>query len=142
MLAVTLDVDVSHRLQRGDWRGLAAALPANPSTPGDHRCAPRDDTAAVLPAAAARPAGTGAQVLVSEIDEAGYAPIRPGARTPPAPGFRFVGSVDAHGMIGYRFRAATPRVVSESQLVAHPLMVYEQGETPEVLVSPDVRVVR
>ncbi|HUA12366.1 MAG TPA: glycosyltransferase family 39 protein [Solirubrobacteraceae bacterium] len=138
MLAVTLDVNVNHRLQRGDWRGLAAALPADPAT--------RAITAAhlattplqyYLPQLHVLPSGH--EVDVSEIDEVGYAPIRPGARTPPAPGFSYVGAVDAHGMIAYRFRAPSPRPVPVSALLAHPLMPPEQGEAAEVLVSPRVR---
>lgn len=141
LLAITLDVDLSPRLQRGDWHGLASALgPAGAeraitathlaTTPLQYYMSPLD----VLP--------RGRRVTVSEIDEVGYAPIRVGARLPPAPGFRFAGRVDAHGMIGYRFTARRPRSVPESLLLAHALMVAKPGENSEVLVSPRVAVSR
>ncbi len=66
---------------------------------------------------------------MSEIDETGYAPLRPGAGEPPAPGFHLVQYGNVHGMILYRFRSASPRLVSEAVLREH---VIAEGH-PEVL---------
>jgi hypothetical protein len=137
MLVVTLDVAFDHRLQRGDWRGLAAQLQGNRSTraitsihlgttPLQYYMGPLN----VLAADRA--------VRVSEIDEAGYAPIKADAATPPAAGFRYVGKVDANGIIAYRFRASTPHLVSEHDLAAHSITVAKSGESPEVLIAPGV----
>ncbi len=141
MLLVTLDVTVNHRLQRGDWRGLAAGLKANRdsraitavhlgTTPLQYYLGPLR----VLPA--------GSAVRVSEIDSAGYPPLSRDAQSPPAPGFALVGTVQAHGLLAYRFRARTPRVVSEADLAAHSIMAAKPGEAPEVLIAPGVEVVR
>jgi mannosyltransferase len=149
-LAVTVDVSLSPRLQRGDWRGLAAAIRAAPvgsaSTPSAH---PGGAKAGAGPARARvittvelgsapleyylpplHNLAPGATVTVSEIDETGYAPLREGAREPPAPGFRLVRSSDVHGLILYRFLSAVPRTVSEAALRRHVITL----EHPEVLV--------
>ena len=82
-----IDVDLSPRLQRGDWRGVARALRA----PGAERAITTVElgvgSAGVLPAAPTQPA-QGTIVRVREIDETGYAPLRPRAGEPPAAGFR------------------------------------------------------
>ncbi len=127
--ALTVDVDLSPRLQRGDWRGLAQAI-------GRTR-RPRVLTTVELGAAPLeyylpplRNLRRGAVVAVSEIDETGYPPLRPGAGQPPAPGFQLVGRRNVNGMILYRFVSPTPRTVSEAQLREH---VIAEGR-PEVLV--------
>ncbi|HTR89832.1 MAG TPA: hypothetical protein VMG62_06950, partial [Solirubrobacteraceae bacterium] len=120
--AVAVDVDLSPRLQRGNWRGVARAL-AHPapaparaivtvelgSAPLEYYLAPLR----VLPPRAA--------VTVSEIDETGYAPLRASAGRPPAPGFRLLARGDVDGLIVYRFQAATPLRVSEAQLRRHSI---------------------
>jgi len=141
MLLVTLDVSINHRLQRGDWRGLAAGITGDHSTraitavhlattPLQYYLGPLQ----VLPA--------GSSVKVDEIAEAGYPPLVADPEVPPAPGFRFIGTVRAHGLLAYRFRAPAPLVVSESTLASHSIMAAKPGEAPEVLVSPTVEVIR
>jgi mannosyltransferase len=149
-LAVTVDVSLSPRLQRGDWRGLAAAIRAAPagsgSAPGAHPGGAKAGTGPVrarvittvelgsapleyyLPPLHNLAPGTA--VTVSEIDETGYAPLREGAREPPAPGFRLIQSSDVHGLILYRFLSVVPRTVSEATLRQHVITL----EHPEVLV--------
>jgi Dolichyl-phosphate-mannose-protein mannosyltransferase len=117
-LAVTIDVDASPRLQRGDWRDLARELSRRPGVraittvqlgsapleyylPGFHELAP------------------GSSVVVSEIDETGYAPLRASAAEPPAPGFRLLDRLDVNGLIAYRFLAPAPRRVTEATLRRH-----------------------
>jgi mannosyltransferase len=128
--ALTIDVDLSPRLQRGDWRGLAHAI--------GRTGRPRAITTVELGSAPLeyylpplRNLGRGAVVRVSEIDETGYAPLRPGADEPPAPGFHLVQRQDVNGMLLYRFLAPTPRTVPEAALRAH---VIAEGH-PEVLVT-------
>jgi 4-amino-4-deoxy-L-arabinose transferase-like glycosyltransferase len=128
-LAVTIDVSLSPRLERGDWRGLARAL--EPSRTG------RVITTVELGAAPLEyylpplhNLARGASVTVSEIDQTGYAPLRAGAREPPAPGFRLVGQRDVHGLIFYRFLSSVPRMVSEVVLRRHAITL----ERPEVLI--------
>jgi mannosyltransferase len=129
--ALTIDVDLSPRLQRGDWRGLARVIGSERPTGA------RAITAVELGAAPLeyylpplRNLRQGATVRVSEIDETGYAPLRPGAGEPPAPGFHLVQHGNVHGMILYRFISPTPRAVGEAQLRGH---VIAEGH-PEVLV--------
>ena len=52
---VSIDVDLSPRLQRGNWRDVARALGRGPSAPGDHDRRAGRGAAGVLPAAAAQP---------------------------------------------------------------------------------------
>jgi mannosyltransferase len=147
--ALSVDVDLSPRLQRGDWRGLAQAIREAPGglgqrtglAPGGRAPGARQRAWAIttvelgaapleyyLPPLRNLPRGT--VVRVSEIDETGYAPLRPGAGEPPAPGFRLVEHRDVNGLILYRFRSATPRTVTEATLRSH---VIATGH-PEVLV--------
>jgi mannosyltransferase len=128
-LAVTLDVDVSPRLQRGDWRGLAKVLraaapehvistvelgsaPLEYYLPGLHNL--REDSF----------------VRVREIDETGYAPLRASAGQPPAPGFHLLARVNVNGLIVLRFVSPVARVVSEASLRRHVITL----ASPEVLV--------
>ncbi len=133
-LAISLDVDLSPRLQRGNWRDLARALgrgnaaraittvelggaPLLYYLPGLHNLHPT------------------ASVRVSEIDETGYAPLRASAGRPPAPGFKLFARLDVDGLIVYRFRSATARVVSETTLRRHVITLAR----PEVLVPGNAR---
>jgi mannosyltransferase len=130
-LAISVDVDLSPRLQRGDWRGLARVLAAG----GDSR--ERAITTVELGAAPLEyylpplhNLARDTQVRLREIDETGYAPLRLGAGAPPASGFRLVAHDDVNGLILYRFRSPIPRTVSEVALRTHVITLAH----PEVLV--------
>jgi mannosyltransferase len=128
-LAITIDVDLSPRLQRGDWRGVAHALRggarARAITTVELGAAPLEYYLPPLHNLARR-----TSVTVSEIDETGYAPLRPLAGAPPAPGFRLLSRSDINGLIVYRFVSSTPRSVSEATLRRHAITAAH----PEVLV--------
>lgn len=152
-LALSVDVNLSPRLQRGDWRGLAQAIRDEPGgtaagSPGaatgfgargaTGRGSVRAITTVELGAAPLeyylpplRNLPRGATVRVSEIDETGYRPLRAGAGQIPVPGFRLVERRSINGMILYRFRSATLRTVSQAALRSH---VIAEGR-PEVLVA-------
>jgi uncharacterized membrane protein len=129
-LAIAIDIDLSPRLQRGDWRGLAEVLrrgaPERAITTVELGSAPLEYYLRPL-----RNLPRGASVTVSEIDETGYRPLRSGADRPPAPGFRLVQRREVHGLILYRFRAPAPLAVSEAALRAHVITEAH----PEVLVA-------
>jgi hypothetical protein len=128
--AVCVDVSLSPRLQRGNWRALARRL---------GRLGPRTAISTVELASA--PLGyylgalynlpRGRAVTVSEIDEIGYAPLRTGAGEPPARGFRLVQRLNVDGLVTYRFRASVPVAVSEHALRRAALT----QARPEVLVE-------
>ncbi len=124
-LAITVDVNLSPRLQRGNWRDVARAL----HTGSKRRAITTVELGAApleyyLPPLRNLPRG--ASVSVSEIDETGYAPLRRSAGEPPAPGFRLLERLNVDGLIVYRFVSAAARTVSEQALrrsvitVAHP----------------------
>jgi mannosyltransferase len=134
-LAISIDVDLSPRLQRGNWRGLA----------GDLRGPPRARAISTAELGAApleyylpglHNLRLGRSVLVSEIDETGYAPLRPSAGEPPAPGFRLLARRDVDGLILYRFVSPVARAVSESTLRADAITLAH----PEVLVPAGAHV--
>ncbi len=147
-LAITIDVDLSPRLQRGDWRGVAKVLRGSAAAGNRIAAAHRVITTVELgaapleyylpPLADLRPVNLaeGTKVTVSEIDETGYAPLRASAASPPAPGFHLLSREDVNGLIVYRFVSPTPRAVSEATLRRHVITEAH----PEVLVSPGVRV--
>jgi hypothetical protein len=128
-LAITVDVDLSPRLQRGNWRGVAKVLApdgrARAITTVELGAAPLEYYIPGL-----RNLGSGASVVVSEIDETGYAPLRASAGEAPAPGFRLYSRRNLDGLIVLRFRSAAPRAVSESALRRHVITLAH----PEVLV--------
>jgi hypothetical protein len=131
-LVLSLDVDLSPRLQRGNWRGVAKLLRGGG---GDARAittvelggAPLEYYLHPL-----RNLPRGSTVVVTEIDETGYAPLRPSAGRPPAPGFRLLERRDVDGLIVYRFISPRPRAVSEAALRRHVIT----RAHPEVLVPP------
>jgi uncharacterized membrane protein len=148
-LAISVDVALSPRLQRGDWRGLARVLrsapagggsavpasPAVPAAPARRRAITTVELGAApleyyIPGAHNLPPG--GSVIVSEIDETGYSPLRPSAGTPPAPGFRLLERRDIHGLIVYRFVSAIPRTVSVATLRRHVIT----RAHPEALLAP------
>jgi hypothetical protein len=124
-LAVTLDVDLSPRLQRGNWRDVARALnrgaPKRVVTTVELGSAPLEYYLAPL-----HNLPRGASVAVEEVDETGYAPLRRSAGRTPAPGFRLRDRLDIDGLIVYRFVSLHPRTVAEATLrrdvitLAHP----------------------
>jgi mannosyltransferase len=148
-LAISLDVALSPRLQRGDWRGLARVLRSSRAAAGGPAVAPsavpadrRAITTVELGAApleyyipGLRNLPAGRSVSVNEIDETGYAPLRASAGTPPAPGFHLVARRDIHGLIVYRFVSATPRTLSEAMLRRRVITEAH----PEVLVTEPAR---
>ncbi|HTD08725.1 MAG TPA: glycosyltransferase family 39 protein [Solirubrobacteraceae bacterium] len=131
-LAISLDVDLSPRLQRGNWRDVANALRGRVG--GDRNyaittvelgSAPLEYYLHGLHELHAR-----RSVLVREIDETGYAPLRASAGAPPAPGFRLKARLDIDGLIVYRFASVTARLVSEEALRRHVITL----AAPNVLV--------
>ncbi|HEY2202323.1 MAG TPA: glycosyltransferase family 39 protein [Solirubrobacteraceae bacterium] len=131
-LAMSVDVNLSPRLQRGDWRGVAKVLHGTPAndrviTTVELGAAPLEYYLPPLHNLA-----RGRAVTVSEIDETGYAPLRASAGSPPAPGFHLLNRYDVNGLIVYRFVSDMPRMVSESALRRHVITEAH----PEVLVSP------
>jgi hypothetical protein len=131
LLIVTVDVDASPRLQRGNWRDLAHLLRgggrARAITTVELGAAPLEYYLSPLHLhnLARHP-----EVMVSEIDETGYAPLRKGAGERPAPGFRLLERRNVDGLIVYRFVSSIPRTVSEAQLRRHVITLAH----PEVLV--------
>ena len=133
-LAISLDVNISPRLQRGDWRGLAKVL----------RAGPRDRVITTVELGAApleyylpglHNLAAGRAVSVTEIDETGYSPLRLGAGRPPAAGFRLLERRSVHGLVVYRFVSPVPLVVRERTLRRHVITLAH----PEVLVGAGVR---
>lgn len=136
LLAITVDTDLSPRLQRADWRDLAHALPAGGPErvytttmfgsapllhyiPGLRKLRPHE------------------VVRVSEVVETGELPLAEGAATPP-PGFRLVEAHRIDGLMAYRFVSPSPRTLSEEQLRRYML---NTGE-PWVIVPGDARPAR
>jgi hypothetical protein len=118
-VALSVDVNLSPRLQRSDWRGVAREL-------ADHVVANGGRVITTVELASApleyylpplRNAYAGQSVTVREIDETGYAPLRRGAGMAPVRGFVAAGRLEAHGLIIYRFVSALPRKVSVERLL-------------------------
>ncbi|HTA36274.1 MAG TPA: glycosyltransferase family 39 protein [Solirubrobacteraceae bacterium] len=136
LLIVTVDVDASPRLQRGNWRDLAHLLR------GDGRA--RAITTVELGAAPLeyylsplrlRNLARDSYVKVSEIDETGYRPLRADAARAPSPGFRLLEDREIDGLFVYRFVSSLARFVSESDLRGHVITLAH----PEVLVPAGVQ---
>jgi mannosyltransferase len=129
LLALTIDVNLSPRLQRGDWDKVAnvlrAAQPGHAITTVELGAAPLEYYLPHL-----RNLARGSSFTVTEVDEAGYAPLRKSAERPPAPGFRLSERRDIHGLIVYRFTSNAPVRISERVLRSHVIT----DARPEVLV--------
>jgi mannosyltransferase len=156
MLIVSIDVDLSPRLQRGNWRDLAAAIErrggavgaagapgaeAGAGATGAARAITTVELGAApleyyLPSARLKNVARRARVRLTEVDETGYAPLRTSAGRRPAPGFRLLERGDVDGLIYYRFVSSVPRLVSEAQLRRHVITLAH----PEVLVAAAARV--
>jgi mannosyltransferase len=130
-LIVSLDVDASPRLQRGNWRDLAKLLdrvgPPRAITTVELGAAPLEY---YLPQLHLHNLARRATVSVSEIDETGYAPLRHGAGRRPAAGFHLLERREIDGLIVYRFVSSVPRTVSEAALRRNVITLAH----PEVLV--------
>jgi mannosyltransferase len=153
-LAITIDVDLSPRLQRGNWRDVAKLLRA-PAQARGASASPGSSSGSSATAGAGRVLTTvelGAApleyylhgmrlhnlsrhdaVTVGEIDETGYPPLRLGAANPPAPGFRLRERRNVDGLVVYRFISSIPRTVPEADLRrqvithAHPEVLVPSG---------------
>ncbi|HTD58291.1 MAG TPA: glycosyltransferase family 39 protein, partial [Solirubrobacteraceae bacterium] len=127
--ALTIDVDLSPRLQRGDWHGVADVLRSG-----------RYDRAITTVELGAAPLeyylsplgnlARNSSVTVTEVDETGYPPLRKSALDPPARGFHLSERRDIHGLIVYRFTSSVPVTLSELTLRHHAIT----DAHPEVLV--------
>jgi 4-amino-4-deoxy-L-arabinose transferase-like glycosyltransferase len=136
-LAVAVDVDLSPRLQRGDWSAVARVMRRGPAGGGVVAAA----RAIVTPELGAAPLeyymgplhdlARYASTSPREIDMVGYAPLIADPTAPPAPGFRFVGRSDEHGLFVYRFLASRPVAVSQELLQGAAIT----DQQPEVLVA-------
>lgn len=128
-LAITLDTERSPRLQRGNWREVAASVPAN----GSERAITTVELGAA-PLEYYMPGlhnlGRGTSVRLREIVETGYSPLRASAGEPPVHGFQLLSRRNIDGLIVYRFRSSSPRLVSEAALRRHVITPAH----PEVLV--------
>jgi len=106
-VAVLVLIDLSPRLQRGDWQGVAAALtggvPDRAVVTVELGSAPLEYYRPGL-----RTLSPSRSALVSEVDLVGYRPLRTGTGRAPAPGFRLIAVRSAHGLLVYRFVAAAP----------------------------------
>jgi mannosyltransferase len=134
-LAISIDVDLSPRLQRGNWRDVAKALRGG----GGERAITTVELGAApleyyLPGVHNLPRGS--SVRVREIDETGYAPLRSSAGDPPAPGFRLLARLDIDGLIVYRFRSPVAVTIAEASLRRRVITLAH----PEVLVPADAQV--
>jgi mannosyltransferase len=129
-LVLSIDVNLSPRLQRGDWSGVAGVLrsaqPKHVITTVELGSAPLEYYLAHLSNLTA-----GQSVSVTEIDETGYAPLRPDAERAPARGFHLTERRDINGLIVYRFISTAPITISQRTLLR--AVIAEEGR-PEALV--------
>jgi hypothetical protein len=129
-LVLSVDVSLSPRLQRGDWSGVAdvlrSAQPKHAITTVELGSAPLQY---YLPRLNNLHAGQ--SVRVTEIDETGYAPLRPDAERAPARGFHLTERRDINGLIVYRFTSNAPVTISQETLLR--AAIAEEGR-PEALV--------
>jgi 4-amino-4-deoxy-L-arabinose transferase-like glycosyltransferase len=130
--AICVDVDLTPRLQRGDWRGVAQALHG---VPGRRVIATVHLGSAPLEYYLPSLHGVAANgsVLAREIDEVGYPPLSAEASTPPAPGFRLAARRNIEQLILFRFVSPAPHEVSVGTLREHQFTL-EQG-LPQVFAT-------
>jgi 4-amino-4-deoxy-L-arabinose transferase-like glycosyltransferase len=129
-LALTVDVALSPRLQRGDWKGVAKTLRAQMTSRAivtvELGAAPLEYYLPPL-----HNLRRGRSVRVSEVDETGYAPLRASAGAPPAPGFHLSERRNIHGLWVYRFTSSEPVRIAEGRLREQTITL---APHPEVLV--------
>ena len=146
LLAITIDTDLSPRLQRGDWRGLARALPAGGA--GRVYTAPLIGSAPLqhyIPGL--RRLQPHERVQVAEIVETGEAPLPAGLVRAPA-GFRLVEARRVNGLYALRFAVRGPRKLGSAP--GRPLALSEERlrryvihrAEPWVLVPANARTSR
>jgi hypothetical protein len=132
LLALTIDMAVSPRLQRGDWKGVAKVLGAGATGRAivtvELGAAPLEY---YLPPLHNLPRGRSARV--SEVDEVGYAPLLGSAGSPPAPGFHLSERRNIRGLWVYRFTSSEPVTIAELRLREQTITL---APHPEVLVPP------
>jgi hypothetical protein len=133
-LTISLDVELSPRLQRGNWRDVASALRGGAGE--------RAITTVQLGAApleyyipGLHNLRRGSTATVTEIDETGYSPLRASAGRSPAPGFHLLERRNIDGLIVYRFVSSVPRSVTEAALRRHVITLAH----PEVLLPRGVQ---
>jgi hypothetical protein len=138
-LAISIDVNLSPRLQRSDWRDLAKLIPASPGaraiTTIELGTAPMQY---YLQGLRLHTLAQGSSVVVSEIDETGFEPFRTDLSTPPAPGFHLLSRHEVNGLVLLRFVSPIPRKVEKATL-AHEVITLGQGSG--VLASAGTQVV-
>ncbi len=126
---VVVATNLSHRLQRGDWRAVADIV-----RPGSSEraivtlqlgSAPLEY---YLPHMGLRPLAPDRSVRIREVIEVGYRPLRPGAEQAPTPAFRPAGRSEVHALLVFRFVAAAPQLVSE-RFLGTLTLTGEHGET-------------
>ena len=129
-LVLSVDVNLSPRLQRGNWSGVAVVLrsaqPKHVITTVELGSAPLEY---YLPRLNNLHAGQ--SVIVTEIDETGYAPLRPDSERAPARGFHLAERRDINGLIVYRFISSAPVTISQRSLLR--AVIAAEGR-PEALV--------
>ncbi len=113
LLAISVDTALSPRLQRADWRGAAPAAPRSAQIAVVTNLVGTAPLEYYVPGLAPLPAHR--SVAVRYVVEIGEKPLIPIAGTPP-PGFTAAGRWDAHGVVGLRFAAPAPVLLSEEQL--------------------------
>jgi len=131
-LAISIDVDLSPRLQRENWRGLTKDLA--------HGASGRVITTVLFGSApieyylpAFHPLRADSSVVLGEIDETDNGPALASPPPPPAPGFHLLAALDVDGLIAYRFVSPVPRRVSETALAGpavalpHPYLLVSAG---------------
>lgn len=132
LLAISVDVNLSPRLQRGDWKAVAAAVRrSGPIRPIAVVTAHLGSAPLRYYYPALRPA-SGSSLTLSEIEKVGYKPLLAGASTPPARGFRLMAIRDFHGELLYRFASRRAREVPLSRLRAVGITA---GETDVLATS-------
>lgn len=116
-LGMAAAVTLRPRLQRGDWRGVAALL--GPVSQ------PRAVVTVALGSAPLeyyrpplRVLGPRQSIAASEVDLVGYRPLVGGATRPPGPEFRLTSRHEVHGLVVLRFNAGRPVALGQARLLA------------------------
>src|SRR5579875_967104 len=138
-LAISVAIDLDPRLQRGDWRGVAAVLAAAQRHLGGGPLVINTvhlGTAPLQYYLGAKPlqAAASARLLV----QVGYAPLAPNPTAPPLPGFDLVRATAVHGIDLYLFAAAKPVALQRRELAARTITP-SAGPAEPLLYLPPAR---